>query len=110
MSSRWRRVSEPSGGRIARRRRVELVGFGEGRLGNDIAPCSLKPLHRIACPGAEGAVPGLDQRMADGAQDVRLAMRPIRAGIADGDRIAAAVQPIACRQGLDAGAAGSAGP
>jgi len=35
----------------------------------------------------------------DGAQDVRFA----GAGISDGNQVAAAVQPIACRQGLDAG-------
>ena len=38
--------------------------------------------------------------MADGAQDVGLA----GAGIADGDQVAAALQPVAGRQGLDPGA------
>jgi hypothetical protein len=37
--------------------------------------------------------------VTNGAQDVRLA----GAGIADGNQVAATVQPIACRQGLDAG-------
>jgi len=103
MSSRWRRVSEPSGGRIARRRQVELVELGQCRLENKIAAGGLKSLHQIAGPGVEDAMARLDQRMADGAENVRLAMSLIWAGIADGNQVTAAVQPIACRQGLDAG-------
>jgi len=61
MSSRWRRVGEPSGGRIARRRQVELVEFGQCRFEDKIAAGGLEPLHQIAGPGVEDAVPRLDQ-------------------------------------------------
>ena len=79
---------------------VKLVEFGEGRLENEVAAGGLKSLHQIAGSGVEDAVARLDQRMADGAQDVRFA----GAGISNGNQVAAAVQPIACRQGLDTGA------
>jgi len=79
---------------------VELVEFGEGRLENEVASGSLEPLHQIAGPGVEDAMSGLHQSVANGAQDVRLA----GPGISDGNQVAAAVQPIACRQSLDTGA------
>jgi len=48
-------------------------------------------------------VPGFNQSMADGAQDLGLAMSLIWAGTADGDEIAAAFQPVACCQSLHPG-------
>ena len=99
MSSRWRRISGPSSGRTARRRQVELVELGERGLEDEIAPGGLKPLHEIAGAGVEHAVSRFDQGMADCAEDMRLA----RAGIADGDQVAAALQPVAGRESLDPG-------
>ena len=121
MSSRWRRQREPSGGRIARRRQVELVEFGPCCLEDEIAAGGLEPLHQIAGPGVENALPRRDQiagppvvdcraincRAMDGAEDVRLGMGLGMglgwAGIANGDQVATApnlktVQPIACGQ------------
>ena len=127
MSSRWRRQREPSRGRIARRRQVELVEFGPCCLEDEIAAGGLEPLHQIAGPGVENTLPRRDQiagppavdcrasncRAMDGAEDVRLGMGLGMglgwAGIANGDQVATApnlktVQPIACDQCLDAGA------
>ena len=73
MSSRWRRISGPSGGRTARRRQLKPIQFGQGGLEDEIAAGGLELLHQIAGSSVKGAVPGFDQSMANGAQDVGLA-------------------------------------
>jgi len=78
-------------------------------LENAVAAGDLQLLHQIAGPAAKDAGPGLDHGMADGAQDLGLAMSPIRARVAPnlrngGDKIAAALWPAACGQSLPPGA------
>ena len=60
--------------------------------------------HLIGCvgmrsAGVKDAVPGLDEGVADGAQDVAFA----RARVADSDEIGTCLDPVACGQRLDAG-------
>ena len=52
---------------------VEPVQFGQGGLEDKIAAGDLKLLHQVAGSGVKDAVPGFDQCMADGAQDMSLA-------------------------------------
>ena len=64
-----------------------------------IAASGLQLLHKIAGSAVKDAVPGFDQGMADGAQNIRFA----GAGIADGDEVVAAVQPVTGSGGFDPG-------
>lgn len=77
-----------------------LLTFGQRGFQDEVATGGLKSLHQITGPGVEHLMPGLDHGMADGAQDVDLS----GAGIADCDQVAAALPPVAGRQGLDPGA------
>ena len=52
---------------------VEPVQFGQGGLEDKIAAGDLKLLHQVAGSGVKDAVPGFDQCMADGAQDMSFA-------------------------------------
>lgn len=52
---------------------VEPIQFGQGGLEDEITTGDLKLLHQIAGSGVKDAVPGFDQSMANGAQDVGLA-------------------------------------
>ena len=75
---------------------VEPVQFGQRGLEDEVAAGDLQLLHQIAGASVKDAVPGFDQSMADGAQNMGLA----GAGISDGNEIAAAIQPVACGQSL----------
>jgi len=77
--------------------RSNLSSFGEGRFENEIAPCSLKPLH------PRSLVRVVDRAMCrpppevglDGAQAVRPLAVP---ELPNSDQLPPAVKPIACCQ------------
>jgi hypothetical protein len=77
---------------------VELVELGEGGLEDEVAARGLELLHEVGGAGVEDAKAGLDQGMADGAQDVGLA----GTAVADGNEIGAAVDPVTGGERFDA--------
>jgi hypothetical protein len=52
-------------GDVVENDQVELIEFGKRCFENEIASCSLKPLHQIAGPGVEDAMSGFDQGMTN---------------------------------------------
>ena len=52
---------------------IEPVQFGQGCLEDEIPAGDLELLHQIAGSGVKDAVPGFDQGMADGAQNMGFA-------------------------------------
>ena len=66
-------------------------GYFENGFKDKITAGDLQLLHQIAGSGVKDAVPGFDQSLAYGAQNMGFT----GAGIANRDEIAAAVQPVA---------------
>ena len=72
---------------------VELVELRERGLESEVAAGGLELLHHVGGAGVKDAVPGLDEGVADGAQDVAFA----RARVADGDEVGAGLAPNCLR-------------
>ena len=78
---------------------IELVELREGSFQNEVFSGDVKFLHQIGCPRVENPVPGFDERMADGAEDVRLA----GTGVANGNQIGPGIEPVAGGERLGPG-------
>jgi hypothetical protein len=79
---------------------VKFVELGQSSLEYQISTCGLQSLDEIAGPSIEDPMACFDQGMTDGTENVGLA----RAGVANGDQVCAAVQPVSGSQGFDPGA------
>ena len=78
---------------------IEFVEFCECGFQGEILSRGLKSLHEVGCSAVKDAVSGLDEGMADSAEDMGLA----GAGVSDGDEVGPGFEPVPGGEGLDAG-------
>ena len=81
---------------------VEAVKLGKRRFEEEIAAGGLEPLHQIGGAGIEHAPAGLDEALADSAEQMILYryLRLAGARVADGDEVGAGLDPVAGNERL----------